>query len=126
MKPTFKLDNVNTQFKEEDQKTSDSGNNELISETLIIVQEFNEDANVNTRHVSDRFTTYMSRVLASNSWWLTHVCVANDDKFSNPFKPGLDFEVGFQIEFFFLAYFASYFFKFVGQIKPRLDYFRYY
>uniref|UniRef100_A0A8D8LLT9 Tyrosine-protein kinase receptor Tie-1 n=1 Tax=Cacopsylla melanoneura TaxID=428564 RepID=A0A8D8LLT9_9HEMI len=82
MKPEFKLDNVNIQFKEEDQKTSDSGKNELISETLVIVQEFNEDANVNTRHVSDRFTTDMSRVLASNTWWLTHVCAANDDKCS--------------------------------------------
>uniref|UniRef100_A0A8D8U016 Tyrosine-protein kinase receptor Tie-1 n=1 Tax=Cacopsylla melanoneura TaxID=428564 RepID=A0A8D8U016_9HEMI len=78
MKPEFKLDNVNIQFNEENQNTSDSGNSELISETLVIVQDLNGDANVNTG--SNKFTTDMSRVLASNTWWLTHVCAANDDK----------------------------------------------
>ncbi|KAL1453397.1 hypothetical protein WDU94_007537 [Cyamophila willieti] len=24
----------------------------------------------------------MSRILASNTWWLTHICAANDDKCS--------------------------------------------
>uniref|UniRef100_A0A8D8U4Q7 Angiopoietin-1 receptor n=1 Tax=Cacopsylla melanoneura TaxID=428564 RepID=A0A8D8U4Q7_9HEMI len=78
MKPEFKLDNVNIQFNEENQNTSDSGNSELICETLVIVQDLNGDANVNTG--SNKFTTDMSRVLASNTWWLTHVCAANDDK----------------------------------------------
>ncbi|KAL1456065.1 hypothetical protein WDU94_000819 [Cyamophila willieti] len=81
MKPQIKLDNDNIKFKEEDQNTSETENNELISETLVIVQEFNGDANVK-RHESDRFTTDMSRVLASNTWWLTHICAANDDKCS--------------------------------------------
>ncbi|KAL1452967.1 hypothetical protein WDU94_007149 [Cyamophila willieti] len=80
MKPQIKLNNFNIQFKE-DQKTSTTENNDMISETLVIVQEFNEDANVK-RHESDRFLTDMSRILASNTWWITHICAANDDKCS--------------------------------------------
>ncbi|KAL1452397.1 hypothetical protein WDU94_006633 [Cyamophila willieti] len=82
MKPQIKLNSVNIQlFKEENQKTSETENDELISETLVIVQEFIENANVKY-HESERFINDMSRVLASNTWWLTHICAANDDKCS--------------------------------------------
>uniref|UniRef100_A0A8D8LRD6 Uncharacterized protein n=1 Tax=Cacopsylla melanoneura TaxID=428564 RepID=A0A8D8LRD6_9HEMI len=53
MKPEFKLVNVNIQFNEENQNTSDSGKSELICETLVIVQALNRDANVNTEKLMD-------------------------------------------------------------------------
>uniref|UniRef100_A0A8D8UGA3 Fibronectin type-III domain-containing protein n=1 Tax=Cacopsylla melanoneura TaxID=428564 RepID=A0A8D8UGA3_9HEMI len=77
-KPQIKLDNEAIQWKEENQTINPAENTELITETLIIVQEFNGDANV-TQTVPDTFRSEMYRTLASNAWWLTHVCAVDDD-----------------------------------------------